>query len=329
MKMTNKKIIVLGIISLLAMLLLNGCGFNKEQILIYSCAEDYRNEYLQERLEEEFPEYEIIIEYISTGNAAAKLQMEGKNSECDIIYDLEYGYMEMLDEDGIFADLSDYDRSIYVEDTVLSDNFIVASRSSGAIIVNKELLKEKGIEVPTSYEDLLKPEYKGLISMPNPKSSSTGYMFLKSLINTWGEEEAFQYFDQLTPNILQYTTSGSGPLNALLQGEVAIGLGMTAPTVTEINEGAPLEIIFFEEGVPYLLSGQAIISGKENEEGVAEVFRFLVEEFTYEHTEKFFPEKIYKEVDFSIEHYPQNMDYSDMSNNSSKEKERILGLWKY
>ena len=67
-------------------------------------------------------------------------------------------------------------------------------------------LKEKNLSKPTSYEDLLKPEYKGLISMPNPKASGTGYMFLKSLVNEWGEEKTFSYFDKLTPNVLQYTS---------------------------------------------------------------------------------------------------------------------------
>ena len=87
----------------------------------------------------------------------------------------------------------------------------------------RDRLEEKNLAVPTSYADLLKPEYKGLVSMPNPKSSGTGYMFLKSLVNAWGEEEAFAYFDQLAENILQFTSSGSGPVNALVQGEAAIG----------------------------------------------------------------------------------------------------------
>ena len=82
--------------------------------------------------------------------------------------------------------------------------------------------------------------------MPNPKSSGTGYMFLKNLVNTWGEEAAFAYFDELSKNILQFTSSGSGPINALVQEEVAIGLGMTAQAVTQINEGVNLKIVFFE-----------------------------------------------------------------------------------
>ena len=312
-----------------ATMLLTGCGSSKEKVLIYSSAEDYKIEYMTKRLQEEFPNYDITIEYISTGNHAARLMSEGAYTDCDITHNLEYGYMEQLDAVGILADLSSYDRSIYVEDTLVSDNYLVESRSGAAIIINTEVLAEKGLDKPASYEDLLKPEYKGLISMPNPKASGTGYTFLKSLVNAWGEEEAFAYFDKLTPNILQYTSSGSGPVNALIQGEVAIGLGMTGQAVTQINEGAPLEIVFFEEGSPYAICGQSIIKGKEDDPVVKEVFDFMINTLNYECVEKFYPEKIYINKDYVIENYPTNIIYSDMSNNDIDEKTALLEKWKY
>ena len=62
-------------------------------------------------------------------------------------------------------------------------------------------------------------------------------MFLKALVNSMGEEEAFAYFDKLSENILQFTSSGSGPVNSLVSGEAVIALGMTPQAVTQINEG--------------------------------------------------------------------------------------------
>jgi len=313
-----------------SMLALSACGSQKEEVIIYTSAEDYRIEHLSARLEEEFPEYDITIEYMSTGNHAAKLLAEGKDTACDISYDLEYGYMSQLDEIGMFAKVSDsYDMSIYSEDTVLSDNYIIELRNGGAIVLNMDVLAERGLQEPTSYEDLLKDEYAGLISMPNPKSSGTGYMFLKNLVNAWGEEKAFAYFDDLSKNILQFTSSGSGPINALVQEEVAIGLGMTAQAVTQINEGVNLKIVFFEEGSPFSLYGQAMISGKENRECVRDVFDFMINTYCYEMNAEFYPEKIYKDKNFEIENYPQNIIYGDMSNDTSAEKERLLEKWNY
>lgn len=306
-----------------------GCA-NQEgnKVVIYSSAEEYRNEFFQQELDKQFPNYDITIEYMTSGNQAAKLLAEGEGSACDITYDLEYGYVDKLR--GVLADLSSYDMSQYVDDLVdAGKNVLPETRNGGCIAINRKMLEDKGLPIPASYQDLLKPEYKGLISMPNPKSSGTGYMFLKSLVNAWGEEEAFEYFKELTPNVLAYTSSGSGPVNALVQGEAAIGLAMTAQTVTEINNGADLEILFFEEGSPYSLYGTSMIKGKEQRACVKEVFDYLVNTLVPRDKEKFFPEKIYKDRDFSIANYPTDIQYADMSNNTSEEKERLLAKWEY
>ena len=308
-----------------------GCGGEQkaEKVTIYSSAEEYRNEYFQKRLNEQFPQYDIVIEYMPTGNQVAKLKAEGKDTPCDISYDLEYGYIGQLD--GIFAKVSDdYDTSIFLEDLIDPSGCILPEyKNGGCIAINRKLLEEKNLAVPTSYADLLKPEYKGLISMPNPKSSGTGYMFLKSLVNAWGEEEAFAYFDQLAENILQFTSSGSGPVNALVQGEAAIGLAMTAQTVTEINKGADLEILFFEEGSPYSVYGMGIVEGKQDRKCVQDVFRFFYTDLIKEDKQLYFPEQIYKDLTFEIENYPSDIKYADMSNNTNEEKERLLEKWNH
>lgn len=301
---------------------------SSNKVVIYSGAEEYRHEYWMKRLTEEFPNYDISIEYMPTGNLAAKLAAEGLNSDADIFFDIDFSYAGMIEQ--YFADLSAYDQSIYVEDCrVASNKYLCEGRNGGAIIINPDVLAAKGLEEPTSYADLIKPEYKGLISMPNPKSSGTGYMFVKTLVNTWGEDAAFDYFDKLAENILQFTTSGSGPVNALVQGEAAIGLGMTAQAVTSINDGANLKIVFFEEGSPYSLYGFAMLDGKQNKKAVREVFDFFYTTLVAEDKARFYPEKIYADVDFEIENYPQNIPYGDMSGNTTVEKLRLLDNWEY
>ena len=59
-------------------------------------------------------------------------------------------YMEQLALAGVLADLSAYDKSIYLEDTVVSNNYLVQCRVGGAIILNTEVLKAKGLAEPKS-----------------------------------------------------------------------------------------------------------------------------------------------------------------------------------
>ena len=307
-----------------------GCGGEKkEKVVIYTSAEDYRVEDLRARLNEQFPDYEIVIEYMTTGNHAAKLFAEGINTECDITHDLEYPYLAKLEKSGSLAELSQYDFSVYASDAAVSKYYIPEYRNGGAIIVDKQALDEKNLPMPASYEDLLKPEYKGLVIMPNPKSSGTGYIFLQSLTMIMGEEAALEYFDKLNENIIEYTSSGSGPVNKLIQKEAAIGLGMTGQAVTANNNGADFEILFFEEGSPYNMYGQGIISGKETREAVKNVFDFMINTYNREANNKFFPEQIFADGPGTVENYPQNIKYADMGDTSPESKDALLAKWKY
>lgn len=299
-----------------------------KKVIIYSGAEDYRNSYYLKRLKEQFPSYDISIEYMPTGNLAAKLATEGRNTDMDIFYDLDFSYASLVES--YLTDLSDYDQSMYLDDCKVPNNrYLCATRNGGAVIINPKILKDKNIPEPNSYEDLLKPEYKNLISMPNPKSSGTGYMFVKSLVNSWGENAALEYFDKLSDNILQFTSSGSGPVNALIQGEVAIGLGMTAQAVTAINEGADLKIKFFKEGSPYLLYGIASPEGKLRNKAVRDVFNFFYTTLIAEDKSLYYPEQIYKNQKYNIKNYPLDISYSDMQNNTTEVKKDLLTKWNY
>jgi len=215
---------------------------------------------------------------------------------------------------------------------VPSKKYVGEYRNSGAVVINTELLKEKGLSEPTSYQDLIKPEFKGLLSMPNPKSSGTGYMFLRNLTNAWGEDKAFAYFDKFAENIVQFTSSGSGPMNALVQKEAAVALGMTGQAVTMLNEGAPFKIVFFEEGAPCSLYGHAITKKAESRadyDKVKEVFDYLVKVVTPACDAKFFPEQVFVDKVFTLPNYPTDIPYGDMSNNTTEEKTRLLGKWMY
>ncbi|HZK41829.1 MAG TPA: extracellular solute-binding protein [Clostridia bacterium] len=317
------------LLTLILLLSLTSCGETRgKRVVIYLSSEEYRVDYFQKRLKEAFPQHEILLEYLPTGTHAAKLEAEGLDTECDISLELDYGYLGRLEE--LFADLSAYDSSIYLEDLIPeSRRYLPTLRNGGCIAINGAILADKGLAQPQSYEDLLKEDYKGLISMPSPKASGTGYMFLKSLVNAWGEAQALAYFDRLTPNILQYTSSGSGPVNALVQGEAAIGLAMTAQTVTEINKGVDLDIVFFEEGSPYSLYGIALIKGREERPEVVEVFDFFVNELVPEDKALFFPEKIYKDRDFVLDNYPVDIPYADMSGDSPQERVQLLDKWEH
>ena len=302
---------------------------SENAIIIYSCMEQFRNDELQEQLNEAFPELDVYVMYMSTAKAAAKLSIEGPSSDADIVVNLENAYMTKVEEH--MADVTAYSHLEYVDDMVVeSGRYLIWDRQAGSIIVNRTILEKNNLPVPETYEDLLNPVYKDLISMPDPKSSGTGYFFLKSLVNTMGEEEAFAYIDELAKNMKQFTESGSGPVKLLIQGEVAIGLGLTFQAVNEFNNGNDFIIIEPEFGSPYSLTSMSMLAGREENEDIARVFEFVANDYMVYDKMYGSPEKVLVDQVNGIENYPENITYANMDGiESVEEKERLLDKWKY
>lgn len=323
-----------GFILLLAVtLLFCALSFSESQdsIVICTSIEQFRSDALQAQLAERFPDRNVIVMYMATGKAAAKVYAEGTDTEIDILLGLETGYMNKIK--GSLADISGRSRLAYLPGVTPEDNgnqWVTWERQAGAIVYNKTVLEKYGLEIPTGYEDLLKPEYQGLVAMPDPKSSGTGYFFYKSWVNAMGDEAALAYMDQLYGNVKQLTESGSGPIKLLKQGEIAVGLALTFQAISEINDGQPFGIVYPENGSPYSLTGSAIIEGHQNKPGVAEVFDFVIHDFMQYDKENFSPEMVYEGQVNRIPGYPEDIVYADMTGiQDDKEKERLLALWKY
>ena len=229
------------LLCLLCLVFITGCGEKKEQVVIYTSMEEERVQKLKEMSKEEFPDLDVIVQYIATGNSAAKIKTEKENIEADIILDLETAHMVSVKEN--FADLSEFDSSIYLEGVNQADNYLTWIKYTMNLIVDTKYFEEHNLKIPETYEDLLKKEYKGLIAMPDPKTSGTGYAFFLNAVNVMGEKKAEEYFKKLSDNMREYTTSGSGPTNLLKQGEIAIAMGMTQQGVEAINEGYDFKIV--------------------------------------------------------------------------------------
>ena len=69
--------------------------------------------------------------------------------------------------------------------------------------------------------------------------------------------------------------------------------------------------------------------GKTERECVKKVFDFLINTYSKETNNKFYPEQIFKDSVCEIENYPSNIKYSDMGVNTNAEKSRLLEKWKY
>ena len=100
----------------------------------------------------------------------------------------------------------------------------------------------------TSWKDLLKPEYKGMIVRPNQNSSGTGFLDVSSWLQFFGEAEGWKYMDALHENIASYTHSGSKPCKMAASGEAVMGISFAFRDAKEKAAGPPIEVIVPSEG---------------------------------------------------------------------------------
>jgi iron(III) transport system substrate-binding protein len=98
----------------------------------------------------------------------------------------------------------------------------------------------------------------------NPNSSGTAYLMLATLVQVFGEDEAFKYLRAVHPNVNQYARSGIGPMTAVTRGETAIGSTVLHGVINEIVRGFPVEPVLPCEGVGYEVGSVAIIKGARN-----------------------------------------------------------------
>ena len=302
---------------------------NENAIIIYSSMEQFRNDELQEQLKERFPDLDVYVMYMPTAKAAAKLSIEGTHADADIVVGLDNAYMSKIEEH--MAVVSGYSLLEYEDEMkVQNGKYLIWERQAGSIIINKTILEKENLPIPETYEDLLDPIYKNYIAMPDPKSSGTGFFFFKNLVNVMGEAEAFAYMDELAKNIKQFTESGSGPVKLLIQGEIAIGLGLTFQGVNELNNGNDFILMEPEYGSPYSLTSTSMIEGRQNNEDIVRVFEFVINEYMIYDKMYGSPEKVLKEQVNGVANYPANIVYADMQGiNDIEEKERLLEKWKY
>jgi iron(III) transport system substrate-binding protein len=205
----------------------------------------------------------------ATGEMLAQIKAERANPKGDIWWAGAADNYLQAAEEGLLDDYRSpnvgqlYDWAARISD--MSKNRV--SGVYGGIIAlgyNSELMAKRNLPVPKCWKDLARPVYKGEIMLGNPSSSGTAYLMLATLVQVFGENEAFTYLLDVHKNVNQYARSGIGPMTAVTRGETAVGSTVLHGVINEIVRGHPVEPVLPCEGVGYEVGSVAIIKGTRN-----------------------------------------------------------------
>lgn len=142
-------------------------------------------------------------------------------------------------------------------------------------IVNDDIMKEKNLTVPKTWDDLTDPSYKGEILMSNPAISGTNYAVVNAILQTKGDEAGWEYFKALNENVDYYSKRGKDPSVKTAAGEVAIGITYLDRSITKLEEEQNVTAIYPEDGIPYVPEGVAVFKNA----GATEAAKQFVEWF--------------------------------------------------
>lgn len=281
--MINQKKYPMALVLAIAMLItmLGGCASSAtassgpKEVTVYAAFPDYELPTYFNAFEKETG---IKVNYVrlSTGEMLARIEAEKNNPNASVMYGGGIDNYYAADRQGLLEPYQSPELN-NVPDQYKDAKKVYNPISYGVIafVCNKEWFEGKNMPYPTSWQDLLKPEFKGQISISHPATAGTGYACLATVIQLMGEDEGWVYYQKLSKNVRQWTRAGTAPASEVGLGEAAIGIVYAHGALAVASEGYPLVLSYPKEGTSCEIAAVALI--KKGIAGEEENARRLVD----------------------------------------------------
>lgn len=188
------------------------------------------------------------LTFIKSGDAGSALNRAilSKNAPiADVFYGVDNTFLSRALEEGIFeayespvlADIAD-EYKLDPANTALPVDY-------GDVCINydKAYFEDKGLEVPQSLDDLAKEDYRGLLVVENPATSSPGMAFLLATIAKYGEDGYLPYWESLVANDVAVVNDWETAYYTNFSGSSGQG---PQPMVVSYNSSPVAEVVFAE-----------------------------------------------------------------------------------
>jgi iron(III) transport system substrate-binding protein len=133
------------------------------------------------------------------------------------------------------------------------------------IMVNTSLIGNVQVK---GYADLLKPELKGKIAFANPAASSSSFEHLVNMLYAMGNgdpEKGWDYVKKFCKNLDgKLLGSSSAVYKGVADGEYTVGPTFEEGGANYVSAGAPVTLVYMEEGVIFRGDGIYIVKNAKN-----------------------------------------------------------------
>ncbi|PZA05995.1 MULTISPECIES: ABC transporter substrate-binding protein [unclassified Meiothermus] len=216
------------------------------------------------------PGVQVKVFRSGTGEVVAKLraELEAGNPQPDLIWFANEDFLKELAAKGLLRRVPPTVPGYPLQYAPGGGLYYEVRLLYNAFGVNRQRLPK----VPTSWQDLLRPEYRGLLAMPDPNYSGGALATLGTLADRLGVD----YFRRLKESGLQVEQSNPVLQQKLSRGEYGLAITTDFGLRQEIAKGAPLEVVYPRDGAILVPTPIAVTSWSKNPEAAAGFLRFLL-----------------------------------------------------
>lgn len=321
------------LLPLLASMFMANAAYADTDLTVYTAFEAVDLQRFAEAFNKDHPDIKINWVRDSTGVMTAKLLAEKNNPQADIVWGVAATSLLILKNEGMLEPytpkgVENLDPRFVDKDRPIS--WIGLDAYVAAVCFNTVEAEKLGLKAPKSWKDLTKPEYKGHVVMPNPASSGTGFLDVSSWLQMFGEEDGWKFMDGLHENIANYTHSGSKPCKMAGAGEIPIGVSFEFPASQVKSAGAPVDIIFPEEGSGWESEAIAIMGGTSKLEAAQTLMDWTLTQNAMEALNESFAVVALKGVAKPVAHIPADLKDKMIENDlewAANNRKTILEEW--
>jgi len=149
------------------------------------------------------------------------------------------------------------------------------------LMINTKLIGD--IEV-NGYEDVLNPALKGKIAFADPSKSSSSFEHLVNMLYAMGNgnpDNGWDYVTKLSKQLDGKLLSGSSAVyKGVADGEYTVGLTFEEGAAKYVKDGAPVKVIYMEEGTISKPDTVQIIKGAKNMDNAKTFIDFVTSKET-------------------------------------------------
>lgn len=179
-----------------------------------------------------------------TGSAVNKAALAKEAPLADVFYGVDNTFLSRALDEDIFEPYASPLLEKIPDSFKLDPQNRALPVDFGDVCLNYEVsyFTENNLKPPTNLEDLLKPEFQGLLVVENPATSSPGLAFLFATIGHFGEDGYLKYWQGLVDNEVKVVNDWE----TAYYGEFS-RWGGQYPIVVSYGSSPPFEVIFAEE----------------------------------------------------------------------------------